>query len=102
MKIRKNDKVKIIAGKDKGKTGKVIAVLTDKNKVIVEGVNLVKKHIKKGQGSEEGGIVNMEKPIDASNVMFIDEKSGLPVRLGYKVVDGKKYRVSKKNGEIIK
>lgn len=102
MKIKKNDKVRIIAGKDKGKTGKVLAVFSDKDKVLVEGVNIVKKHVKKGQGNEEGGIISMEKPIHVSNVMYIDDKSGDPVRLGTKVIDGKKYRISKRTGDVVK
>ena len=101
MKMRKGDKVKVITGKDKGKVGKVIRVFKDEGKVLVEGVNVVKKHIKPGAGSEKGGIASIEKPISASNVMFVDEKSGKPVRIGYQIVEGKKYRISKKSGDVI-
>ncbi|EKD96133.1 MAG: 50S ribosomal protein L24 [uncultured bacterium] len=101
MKIHKGDKVKVITGKDKGKEGKVLAVYQLKNKVLVEGVNKVKKHVKPGTVSKEGGIVVIEKPIDVSNVMYIDSNSGNPVRVGYKIVEGQKYRINKKSGEII-
>jgi len=101
MKIHTGDKVKIISGKDRGKIGKVLKVLKKKNKIIVEGVNMVQKHVKPGTVSEEGGIVSIEKPIDVSNTMYFDEKINKPVRVGYKIVDGKKYRVSKKTGEVI-
>ena len=101
MKIHKGDKVKVITGKDKGKEGKVLAVFQSKNKVLVEGVNKVKKHVKPGTVSKEGGIVVIEKPIDVSNVMYIDSNSGNPVRVGYKIVEGQKYRINKKSGEII-
>ncbi|HAI63171.1 MAG: 50S ribosomal protein L24 [candidate division WWE3 bacterium GW2011_GWF2_41_45] len=101
MKILKDDKVKVIAGKDKGKTGKVLKVLLAKGKVLVEGVNIIKKHVKPGKVSKEGGIISMEKPVNVSNVMLIDQKSGDPVRVGYKIIDGKKYRINKKSGEVI-
>ena len=101
MKIHKGDKVKVITGKDKGKEGKVLAVYQLKNKVLVEGVNKVKKHVKPGTVSKEGGIVVIEKPIDVSNVMYIDSNSGNPVRVGFKIVEGQKYRINKKSGEII-
>ena len=101
MKIHKGDKVKVITGKDKGKEGKVLAVYQLKNKVLVEGVNKVKKHVKPGTVSKEGGIVVIEKPIDSSNVMYIDSNSGNPVRVGFKIVEGQKYRINKKSGEII-
>ena len=101
MKIHKGDKVKIIAGKDRGKEGTVLRVLTAANKVLVEGINKVKKHVKPGAVSKEGGIISVERPVDVSNVMYIDQKSQKPVRLGYKVLDGKKYRVSRKDGEVV-
>jgi large subunit ribosomal protein L24 len=101
MKIRKGDKVKIISGKDKGKIAPVLKVLKDSNKIVVEGVNIAKKHVKPGTVSKEGGIIKIEKPIDVSNVMYFDEKLNKTVRLGFKVVNGKKYRVSKKTGEIV-
>lgn len=101
MKIRTGDKVKVITGKDKGKVGEVLKVLKDKNRVIVEGVNKVKKHVKPGQITEEGGIIEIEKPINASNVMYLEEKTGEVTRIGYKNIDGKKYRVSKRTGEVL-
>lgn len=101
MKIQKDDQVKIIAGKDKGKIGKVLRVYTGRDRVLVEGVNMVKRHIKPGIANNEGGIVHIEKPVHVSNVMFYDEKNDTATRVGYKLVDGKKYRISKKSGDII-
>ena len=101
MKIRKGDKVKVITGKDKGKIGSVLRVLPEKNKIIIENVNKVKRHVKPGDVSKEGGIVTIEKAINVSNVMFYNEKISKPVRLGYKMVDGKKYRICKSSGEVV-
>ena len=101
MRIKKDDKVKVIVGKDRGKIAKVLKVINSENKVVVEGVNVVKKHVKPGAVSKEGGIISIEKPIDVSNVMYYDESSKKTVRIGYKVIDGKKYRVSKKTGEVL-
>ena len=101
MKIKKGDKVKVISGKDSGKVATVLKVLNESGKIVVEGVGVVKKHVKPGAISKEGGIVSIEKPIDASNVMYFDEKLNKPVRIGYKLINGKKYRFSKKSGEII-
>lgn len=101
MKIHTNDKVKIITGKDKGKTGKVLKTYETKDKVLVEGVNIVKRHVKPGAVSKEGGIISIERPIHVSNVMVVDGKGAHPIRIGYKLVDGKKYRVNKKSGEVI-
>ena len=96
MKIRVGDTVVVIAGKDKGKTGEVLQVLAKEERVIVEGVNMVTKHVKPSQADPEGGIVNKEAPIHVSNVAFYDSKSKSAVKLGYKVsVDenGKKTKV---------
>ncbi len=101
MKLRKDDNVIVIAGKDKGKKGKILAVFNQDNKVLVEGVNKVKRHIKPGKVSKEGGIISIEKPIDVSNVMYFDDKQGSPARIGYQVIDGKKYRINKKTGDVI-
>lgn len=101
MKIKIKDKVKIISGKDVGKTGTVLRVFKDKNRILVEGVNKVTKHVKPGEVSEEGGVINIEKPTDASNAMIICNKCADPVRVGYKVEDGKKSRICKKCGEKI-
>ena len=74
MKVHTNDKVKILAGKDKGKTGKVLRVFTSKDKVLVEGVNIVKRHVKPGTVSKEGGIISLERPIHVSNVAVVESK----------------------------
>ncbi|HLC93763.1 MAG TPA: 50S ribosomal protein L24 [Patescibacteria group bacterium] len=101
MKIHKDDIVVVLAGKDKGKKGKVLAVNPQKGKVLVEGVNKVKRHVKPGAVTKEGGIITVEKPIDVSNVMYFDDKLSRPVRIGYKVIDDKKYRINKKTGDVI-
>ena len=98
-KIKKGDTVKVIAGKDKDKEGKVIAVDTKNHRVLVEGVNMVTKHTKPSAANQQGGIINKEAPIDASNVMLIH--NGKAVRVGFKVEDGKKVRVAKGSNEVI-
>ena len=105
QKIRKGDLVQVIAGNDKGLQGKVVQAFPDRQKVIVEGVNRVKKHQKVGQtsrGSKTGGIVTVEAPIHVSNVMLLDS-DGKPTRVGLRVDDetGKKVRVAKTNGKDI-
>ncbi|MDD3241289.1 MAG: 50S ribosomal protein L24 [Bacilli bacterium] len=101
MKLKLNDKVVVISGSSKGKEGKVIKTLRDENKVIVEGVNIIKKH-KKGNGQETGGILEVEAPIHASNVMIIDPKTKKGTRIGYTVdKNNKKIRISKKSNEKI-
>lgn len=102
MKIKLKDKVKVISGKDKGKVGEVIKVLPLEGKVIVQGVNIVKRHVKPGVVNKEGGIVTFEKPVDVSNVMYFDEKENKTSRIGFNVVDGKKFRVIKKTQEVLK
>jgi len=99
--FRKGDKVMVIAGADKGKTGNVLQVMLDKQRVVVEDIRMVKKHRKPTQNTP-GGISDMPAPIHMSNVMLIDPKSGEPTRIGRKEVDGKLVRYSKKSGEIIK
>jgi len=99
--VKKGDVVMVVSGADKGKKGNVREVILDKNRVIVEDVNIVKKH-RKPTHSTPGGIVEIPAPIHISNVMLIDPKSGEPTRIGRKVVDGKNVRYSKKSGEIIK
>jgi len=101
MHVKKGDKVMVISGKEKGKTGTIIAAFPKKDRVMVEGLNIVKKHMKPNQASPQGGIVNQEAAIHVSNVMLIDPKSGEPTRVGYKVEDGKKIRIAKKSGESI-
>lgn len=93
MKIYLNDTVRVTAGKDKGKEAKVVKVLKSDKKVVVEGVNIVKKHVKRD--ISETGIQEFEKPIDVSNVMIIDPKSKKPARVGFEMKDGKKVRVFK-------
>jgi large subunit ribosomal protein L24 len=99
MKIKKGDKVQIIAGKDKGKQGKVLVVDVKNNKVIVEGCNIVKKHVKPSAMNNSSGIIEKAAPIDASNVMVLVD--GKPVRIGYKIVDGVKQRIAKTTGDVI-
>ncbi len=100
--VKKDDNVIVITGKDKGKRGRIIAAYPRLNKVLVEGVNIVKRHSKPSQANPQGGIIEKEAPIHVSNVMLIDPKSNKPTRVGYKVLDnGKKVRISKKSGEVI-
>ena len=102
MKIKKGDTVKVIAGSSKGKEAKVLSVDTDKKKVVVEGVNVVTKHSKPSAGNPNGGIITKEAPIDASNVMLVDPKTGKPTRVGYRInEDGSKSRIAKRSGEVI-
>ena len=99
MKIKKGDTVKVIAGKDKDKEGKVIAVNQKTGKVIVEGVNMLTKHTKPSMANQAGGIVQQEGPIDVSNVMYVHK--GKATKIGYKLENGKKSRVAKSTGEVI-
>ena len=100
--VKKEDTVIVITGKDKGKKGRVIAAYPRENRVLVEGVNMVKKHQKPNQQNPQGGILHQEAPIHVSNVMLLDPKSGQPTRVGYKVLDnGSKVRIAKKSGEEI-
>jgi large subunit ribosomal protein L24 len=100
MHVKKGDKVMVISGKDKGKTGTILAAYPKQSRVLVEGVNIVKKHSKPSQANPQGGINSQEAPIHVSNVMPIDPKTGTPTRLGSKTVDGKKVRVAK-SGEVL-
>ena len=99
MKIKKGDTVKVIAGKDKDKTGKVVSVDVKNNRVVVEGVNMISKHTKPSMQNQQGGIVKKEGSIHASNVMYLH--NGKATRLGAMIKDGKKVRVAKKTGEVI-
>ena len=102
MHVKKGDTVIVIAGKDKGKKGRVLAAYPKKERVLVEGINLVKKHSRPSQANPQGGIVTQEAPIHVSNVSLIDPKTGNATRIGYKVLEnGKKVRYAKKSGEII-
>lgn len=100
MKIRKNDIVKVIAGEDKGKQGKILAVFPDKERVLIEGVNFVKRHQKQTSAQTPAGIIEKEAPIHLSNVQLVI--SDKPVKVGYKFLeDGRKVRYDKTTGEII-
>lgn len=107
IKLKKGDPVIVLTGKDKGKVSKIKQIIRkdDKVKIVVEGVNVVKKHLRPIQGVREGGIIEIEKPIDISNVAYYDEKLKKPVKIGIKyVVEGNKIskvRINKKSGEII-
>lgn len=98
MNLKVGDKVIVIAGSNKGKEGSIKKVLVKDNKVIIEGVNIVKKH-QKGNGQESGGILEIEAPIHASNVMIIDPKTKKPTRIGHSIDKDKKIRISKKSNE---
>lgn len=101
--IKKNDTVIVLTGEDKKKTGKVLKVLVDKNRAIVEGINIVSKSTKPSAQNPQGGIVKQEASIHISNLSLIDPKSGKPTRVGVqKNEDGTKVRVSKRSGEVIK
>ncbi len=99
MKIKKGDTVKVIAGKDKDKEGKVISVDKAKGKIVVEGINKITKHEKPSAANQNGGIVQKEAPIDASNVMYVHK--GKATRIGFKVENGKKVRFAKSTGDIV-
>ncbi len=107
MKIHKNDNVIVISGNDKGKTGKVLKVFPKNTRVIVEGINLRKRHTKPSQKSPQGGIIEKEAPIHASNVMLLDPKTSEPTRLGSQIIldenTGKKKRtrISRSTGEMV-
>ena len=100
MKIKKGDMVKVIAGKDKGKESKVLAVNVKDNTLLVEGINMVTKHAKPSMANQQGGILHQEAPIDASNVMLL--VNGKATRVGFKMDGDKKVRFAKATGEIIK
>jgi large subunit ribosomal protein L24 len=96
--VKKGDKVQVISGKDKGKQGVILEAYPSRERVLVEGVNIVKKHSKPSQLNPQGGIIDMEAPIHVSNVMPLDPKTNEPTRVGYTIVDGKKVRIAKKTG----
>ncbi len=98
-KIKKGDMVKVIAGRDKDKEGKVISVNRKTNKLLVEGINMVTKHAKPSMANQQGGIIHQEGPIDASNVMYLHK--GKPTRVGFKMDGDKKVRFAKSTGDII-
>ena len=99
-KIKKGDKVVVLTGRDKGRTGEVIQVRPDEGRALVRGVNLVKRH-QKQSAQQEGGIISKESPIQLSNIAIADPKDGKPTRVGFEVRDGKKVRIAKRSGELI-
>ncbi len=101
LKIRKGDKVLVISGASKGMEGEVKDVIRSSSKLIVDGVNMVKKHLKPSETNPSGGIIDVESPIHISNVMLIDQKTGEPTRVGRKLLDGKLVRYSIKTGETL-
>ena len=100
-KIKKGDRVVVLTGKDKGRSGQVLQVMPKDNRVLVSGVNMVKRHTKPSQGDPNGGIKSKEASLHISNVAFIDPKSGAPTRVGFKIDGDKKVRVALKSGEVI-
>ena len=102
LRIRKNDQVIVIAGKDKGKTGKVIEVFPKENRIVVENINIIKRSRRKTQKNPQGGIVPIEASLHISNVMILDKKYNKPTRIGVLIQkDGTRVRISKKSGEVI-
>lgn len=99
--IRKNDTVQVMAGKDKGKTGEVLQVFPKKNRATVRGLNMVKRHLKPNQQQQQGGIVEKEAPLHLSNVMPLDPGDGRPTRVGFRIAEGKKVRVSRRTGKVL-
>ncbi|OSQ48116.1 50S ribosomal protein L24 [Thalassospira alkalitolerans] len=100
-KIKKGDRIIVLTGKDKGKTGEVIAAFPTENKVLVSGINLVKRH-QRASGTDAGGIVEKEAKINVSNIAIVDPKENKPTRVGFKTLDdGRKVRVAKLSGEVI-
>jgi large subunit ribosomal protein L24 len=102
MKLKKKDRVIVLAGKDKGKTGEITAVLPKENRVVVSGINMIARHTKPSQANAQGGIVRREASIHASNVACLDPKDNKPVRVGFKMVKDQKVRIAKRSGEEIK
>ncbi|KKW42231.1 MAG: 50S ribosomal protein L24 [Candidatus Magasanikbacteria bacterium GW2011_GWA2_56_11] len=105
MKIKTGDKVKLLSGKDRGKTGKVIQVLYNRDKqahyVVVEGVNKLKKHLRAGRRSEKGQVIELPAPVQISKVMLVDPKSGKPTRVAFRAEGATKKRVAKVSGEAV-
>jgi large subunit ribosomal protein L24 len=102
--IKTDDEIMVISGKDKGKTGKVLRVDVPKSKVYVQGLNIIKRHQKPQQtmqGLSGGGVIEKEGPIHVSNVALVDPKDGKPTRIGVEVIDGKRHRIARRSGERI-
>jgi large subunit ribosomal protein L24 len=100
-KIKKGDRVVVLAGRDKGRQGEVLRVFPKESRLIVQGLNLVKRHTRPSQTDPQGGIKTKESPIHVSNVAFVDPKSGEPTRVGFRIEGDKKVRYAKKSGEVI-
>ena len=101
LKVKKGDKVVVLAGRDKGRNGEILKVFPDENRALVQGVNLVRRH-QKQSASQEGGIITKEAAIHISNLAIEDPKDGSPTRIGYKIIeDGRKVRFAKRSGELI-
>ena len=100
FKLKKEDNVQVIAGKDKGKTGRILKIMRDKDRILVQGVNIVKKAKKKRKQNDQGGIIEIEAPLHSSNLMIVCKKCG-PIKIGYKIEDNKKVRVCRKCGEVL-
>jgi large subunit ribosomal protein L24 len=102
MKIRKGDTVKIVSGDDNGRIGKVLKTFPEANRIIVEGVNLIKRHTRPSQKNRKGGIIEKEGSVSVTNVLLYDLRTSVPTRIGYRrLKDGTKVRINKKSGEII-
>jgi len=101
MKIKKNDQVLVISGKDKGRKGKIVRTFRKEGKIVIEGINIKKKHVRPKKQGEKGQIVEIPAPIDASNVKLICNKCKKATRAGYKILDKKKYRICKECDEEI-
>ena len=99
--IKKNDSVMVIAGKERGKTGKVLRVFPARDRALVERLNMVKRHIKPRSAQDSGGILEKEAPLHLSNLMLVDPQDGRPTRVGFKIVDGRKMRVSRRTGNVL-
>jgi large subunit ribosomal protein L24 len=100
-KIRKDDRVVVLVGKDKGRQGQVVRVFPKEGRLVVAGVNMVKRHTRPSQADPQGGIKNKEAPLHVSNVAIVDPKTGEPTRVGFRMEGGKKVRFAKKSGEVI-
>lgn len=101
MKLKKGDNVILVAGKDKGKTGKIVRVLVSQNRVVVEGLNVMKKQQRPRRNGEKGSIIDVSMPIHSSNVMLVDPKTGAPTRLGKKKIGDKMVRIARKSSQEV-
>lgn len=101
MKLKKGDNIIVLSGKDKGKTGTIAKVLVKTDQVVIDGVNVMKRHEKPSQRNQDGGIVEFSAPIHASNVAYLEDKSDTPTKIGYKIENDQKVRFAKKSGQTI-